>query len=176
MFILFFLPFLAATLAYSLRDSLILTTKNYGELINPPQSIQDFSLLTMQGNGVSKEALLGKWSLVLIAPKNCTDCTHQVEKITSVFYALNRDSTRVRRLVLNAQPDDVFIPSDSEIMTYVISADNNNPFVKELTQNTASKILLVDPLGNIVMRYPADAQGNGILRDMLQLLKVSRIG
>lgn len=176
MFVLFFLPFIAATLAYTYRDSLWFSTKNYGDLIKPVQMIQEFTITDLQGNPVSTEGMLGKWWLIVIAPKNCTTCAQQVEKISSVYFALNRDSTRVSRVVLNMQADDVFISQDPEVLTYVVNPDNANAFVKELAQNTRPQILLMDPLGNVMMRYPESAQGNGILRDMLQLLKVSRIG
>jgi len=178
MFVLFLFPFIAATMAYYYRDSLTFTTKNYGELITPPQTIQDFSLFDLQGNPLAKESLIGSWWLVLVAPKNCTDCDLQQKKLESIFFALNRDSTRVKRMILNTQPDDIVIPTQihNDVADYVIDAEHSSAFAKELLQNTTSQILVIDPLGNIVMRYPATAQGNGILRDLLQLLKVSRIG
>ena len=37
-------------------------------------------------------------------------------------------------------------------------------------------IYLVDPLGNIVLRYPRDADPTGIKKDLQRLLRVSRIG
>ena len=37
-------------------------------------------------------------------------------------------------------------------------------------------IWLVDPLGNLMMRYPPDADASRIRRDMTRLLKYSRIG
>jgi len=37
-------------------------------------------------------------------------------------------------------------------------------------------IWLVDPLGNLMMRYPPDADAARIRRDMTRLLKYSRIG
>ena len=37
-------------------------------------------------------------------------------------------------------------------------------------------IYLVDPLGNLVLRYPRDADPSRIRKDIERLLKVSRIG
>jgi hypothetical protein len=34
----------------------------------------------------------------------------------------------------------------------------------------------VDPLGNFMMSYPADADPNGIRKDLARLLRASRIG
>jgi hypothetical protein len=37
-------------------------------------------------------------------------------------------------------------------------------------------IYVVDPLGNLVLRYPRDADPSRIRKDIERLLKVSRIG
>lgn len=37
-------------------------------------------------------------------------------------------------------------------------------------------IYVIDPLGNLMMRYPRDADPNGMKKDFVRLLKVSRIG
>ena len=38
------------------------------------------------------------------------------------------------------------------------------------------RIYVVDPLGNLMMSYPAGADPNGIRKDLARLLRVSRIG
>ena len=40
----------------------------------------------------------------------------------------------------------------------------------------AASLYLVDPLGNLVLRYPDDPDIKGIARDLTRLLKASRIG
>jgi hypothetical protein len=40
----------------------------------------------------------------------------------------------------------------------------------------ADHIYLIDPLGNLMMRFPKDADPNKIKRDLSKLLKASRIG
>jgi hypothetical protein len=37
-------------------------------------------------------------------------------------------------------------------------------------------IYLIDPLGNLMMRFPRDADPSRILRDIVRLLKASQIG
>jgi hypothetical protein len=39
-----------------------------------------------------------------------------------------------------------------------------------------NRIYVVDPLGNFMMSYPADADPNGIRKDLARLLRASRIG
>ncbi len=40
----------------------------------------------------------------------------------------------------------------------------------------ATSVYLLDPLGNLVLRYPDDPDIKGIARDLTRLLKASRIG
>ncbi len=40
----------------------------------------------------------------------------------------------------------------------------------------AASLYLIDPLGNLVLRYPDDPDIKGIARDLTRLLKASRIG
>jgi len=40
----------------------------------------------------------------------------------------------------------------------------------------ANPVYLLDPLGNLVLRYPDDPDIKGIARDLARLLKASRIG
>jgi hypothetical protein len=37
-------------------------------------------------------------------------------------------------------------------------------------------VFLVDPLGNLMMRFPKDPDPNRMKKDLIHLLKVSRIG
>jgi hypothetical protein len=42
--------------------------------------------------------------------------------------------------------------------------------------NDRAHIYLTDPLGNVMMRFPADAEPRRMLRDLERLLKASQIG
>jgi len=50
--------------------------------------------------------------------------------------------------------------------------------ISQLPADTSVRdhIYIVDPLGNVMMRYGKDADPTGIKKDMTRLLKVSRIG
>ena len=40
----------------------------------------------------------------------------------------------------------------------------------------ADHLYVIDPLGNLMMRFPKDADPNKIKKDLIKLLKASRIG
>ena len=42
--------------------------------------------------------------------------------------------------------------------------------------NTADRIYIIDPLGNLMMSYAPDARPKGMLEDMKRLLRLSSIG
>jgi hypothetical protein len=48
--------------------------------------------------------------------------------------------------------------------------------LKQFGAERVDRVFVVDPLGNLMMRYGLDAQTKGILKDMKRLLKVSQIG
>jgi hypothetical protein len=52
------------------------------------------------------------------------------------------------------------------------------PFALDATDKpeTAGRIYLIDPLGNLMMSYAPDAPSMGLLEDIKKLLKLSHIG
>ena len=42
--------------------------------------------------------------------------------------------------------------------------------------NNESAVLLVDPLGNVILKYRDDFNGKKLLKDLKKLLKLSRVG
>jgi hypothetical protein len=42
--------------------------------------------------------------------------------------------------------------------------------------DTAGRVYVIDPLGNLMMSYAAEANPKGLLEDMKRLLKLSHIG
>ena len=45
-----------------------------------------------------------------------------------------------------------------------------------VAHSAADHLYIVDPLGNLVLRYPRDADPGRIIKDITRLLKTSRIG
>ncbi|MND01743.1 hypothetical protein D3C83_208510 [compost metagenome] len=61
--------------------------------------------------------------------------------------------------------------------TWVVRAEGS-VLLKQLPAAGAQRdhIYLLDPLGNLVLRYPRDADPSRMRKDLERLLKVSRIG
>jgi hypothetical protein len=94
--------------------------------------------------------------------------------------ALDRDMDRVQR-VLIADPDCCdawFVHEQHPDLITVRAAAAAAPLLALLPGQdpTAPRIYLIDPLGNLMMSYAADAPPKGMLEDMKRLLRLSSIG
>lgn len=155
---------------------------NHGELLQPPRVLPESGLRHSDGRAFPTSALRGKWLLVVSDPAPCrAACREELQQMRQLHVALNKEQSRV-------QP--VFISSDttnSENASALIDVQNNFPgfgvgAVGAAPTNQAwhsvftgieRELYVVDPLGNVVMRYPASPDMRGVLKDMERLLKYS---
>lgn len=150
-------------LFFSARDGGVWGTTNQGEWVKPPVVATDLGLLDATGAAAEPAALWGVW---VVSNENCEQvCDEAVFKMRQLHVLLNKDADRVRRALI--APD-------------AAGAQLRENYPK-LARWTASKTLppgiyLVDPIGNLVFRYPLDTVGKPVLSDLKRLLKVSQIG
>jgi hypothetical protein len=89
-----------------------------------------------------------------------------------------RDSERIERAWLIS--DDVVPPAaavNAYPGTWLVRAAGSE-LLRQLpaARSLADHIYIVDPLGNLVLRYARDADPAGIIKDLTRLIKTSRIG
>jgi hypothetical protein len=138
------------------------TMSNYGELLTPrPVSAPGL------------EPLRGKWVLVMFDAAACDFyCERKLYFMRQVRRAQGKDMDRVERLwVLSdrGKPRAVLLVAHEGVRTLTFPA-------KEFPGNPADHIYLVDPLGNLMMRYPRDPDPTKMIKDLQRLLKYSRAG
>ncbi|HYN13384.1 MAG TPA: cytochrome C oxidase subunit I [Burkholderiales bacterium] len=132
---------------------------NYGELIAPRTL-----------SGPPFDALRGKWVLVSFDAAACDAyCEKKLYFMRQVRRAQGKDIARVERLWLIAgtgapRPELLAAIEGTRI---VPSAD---------AAFSPDHIYLVDPLGNLMLRFPRDPDPSKMLKDLQRLLKYSRIG
>jgi len=63
-------------------------------------------------------------------------------------------------------------------VTGVADAEIRNAFLQAFVEAEQGSgwIYLVDPLGNLLMRYPTTVKPGGMLKDLKRLLRLSKIG
>jgi len=163
-------------------------TGNYGELIQPARPIADVTVQTLAGEQFGTHDLRGKWTLIYFGPAECLKpCTANLYKMHQIHMAQGKEAKRIRR---------VFVVTDPRSLDLLRNTIKDYPGTEVIHGSSATieslarqfvvpagsplenlhRIYLIDPLGNFMMSYPADADPTGIRKDVTRLLKVSQIG
>jgi cytochrome oxidase Cu insertion factor (SCO1/SenC/PrrC family) len=159
---------------------------NQGDLINPPRPMHTGTLLSPQDQPIEGDIFKGKWTLVYIGNGQCdTRCREALTLIRQTRLALGDDAARVRRVFLATadccELDYLRTEHEGLIIARADEASDREllatfPRYDEVPVETAGRIYIVDPLGNLMMSYAADAPQKALLEDLKKLLKLSHIG
>jgi len=164
-------PVILSYLAYYAlpRDS----RANYGTLLARP--FHDVAGTTLDGKPLSTRDLRGRW-IVLFAGGGACDaaCTSALYASRQARTIQNAERERVQRLWLipdaGAPPPRVLDEHpDLAIARVGAGADPALP-------EGSDRIYLIDPLGNLVLAWPADPDIKAMAKDLTRLLRASRIG
>lgn len=173
---LFAVPMLAAWIAYFgwHPDK----HKNYGTLLAvKPLSQADGALL--DGTPLKLETLQGKWLMVYVGESACdAACAKQLYYIRQSRISLGKDQERVERLWVvtdSGTPDPKLLKSHAGLRVWQATEP---AFVRQFPMQHAGAhhVYLVDPLGNLMLRFPEHPDPKGMIKDMKLLLKASQIG
>lgn len=151
---------------------------NYGELVNPlplPQA----KLARVDGQPFDLAEFRGRWVLVQVDQARCPEwCEKKLHYMRQVRLTQGREMGRVERLWL--------VTDDAPVAKGLLSGYEGTHFVRVrgsglLAQFPAERdvrdhIYLIDPLGNLMLRYPRDPDPSRMKKDLERLLKVSRVG
>jgi cytochrome oxidase Cu insertion factor (SCO1/SenC/PrrC family) len=181
---LFFVPLAVSFWLYYGTDWRPSGGAQHGELIDPARPLPEASLTRADGTPTGDDFLRGDWHLVYVGEGACgAPCRETLVKARQVRLALDKDVNRVSRVFLysGATPDPGYLAAehpdlvaarlDDEAGRAVLAA-----FPQDPPPAAAGHLYIVDPLGNLMMRYPADAPPRAILSDLERLLRLSHIG
>jgi cytochrome oxidase Cu insertion factor (SCO1/SenC/PrrC family) len=173
-------PFVFALLAYfgpaQLRPS--------GQLPNPDRELLTpvmMPLLPLQSpDGAATEADWARyrWSLIYARISPCEgQCTQHLERLTQVFLALGRDRERAQLILITTDDSDGFSARPGLVIG-LLDSERDAELVRVLGRQRLEhgRFFVVDPLGNLILSYPPDADQKRMLEDLERLLDVSRIG
>ena len=158
------LPLVLGTAAYVLRWTPG-SSANYGELLAPrPLSVPPF------------DALRGKWLLVMFDAASCSEaCERKLYFMRQVRKAQGENQSRVERLWLVTDQGKPPLPLLAAIEgTRVLPV--SEPVQRAFPGNPLAHIYLVDPLGNLMLRFPENPDPSRMLKDLQRLLRLSQIG
>lgn len=135
---------------------------NYGELIEPRAL-----------SGAPFESLRGKWVLVSLDAAACDAyCERKLYFMRQIRTAQGKEQARVERLWLLT---DAGTPRP-ELLAAIEGTRIERASGAAFPGNPLDHVYLVDPLGNLMMRFPRDPDPSRMLKDLRRLLKYSRIG
>ena len=160
---------LAAVLAYRF-ELFAPAVKNQGELLAEPVNLVEAQLKRLAGT----EAEASNWRLMLLhnnCPAACFEDLHQLRTVHDLTSGV---SFRVERwlIVTDAQalPLEQLQQQFPYLRVYQPKAASQ---VQQLTPNHA---YIIDPLGNVILRYSIEQISKPMLQDLKRLIKISRVG
>ncbi len=120
-----------------------------------------------------------RWELLVTAPDGCAeDCQQLVYLARQINIGLAREAGRAGHAIASAAPlaadyDQRLQREYPQLQRYRLdpAVYAANPDLPDGVQ-----LWIVDPHGNLVLRYDAKANGKAILDDLKYLLKISQIG
>jgi hypothetical protein len=161
-------PMVLASAMYQWRFWVPETRTYHGELIGDGSTRGDLGV----------QADEKRWQLLVTAPRTCAeDCRQLVYLARQIQIGLNRETARASHALAISEPlaDDYEATLQREypqLGRYLLDTQA----YRSKAEGDTPALWIVDPLGNLVLRYDVSASGRAILKDLQLLLKLSRIG
>ena len=175
LFALFATPILVSYLTYYFWTPTRFS--NYGELIKT-QPLPQLPLQLLNGAPYNLSQLRGKWVMLQVDDAQCpANCQEKLYALRQVRLAQGKEQDRIERVWIvrgSVQPSDVLLHDYSG--TKFIRADNTLIGLLPVQDRVEDHIYLIDPLGNLMMRYPKNPDARKMIKDIQRLLKASSIG
>jgi hypothetical protein len=153
---------------------------NYGSLIEPSRPLPALALQAADGRAVDAATLKGQWLLVVVGPADCSGaCERRLFMQRQLREMLGRERDRVDKVWFvtgGAPAPAVRTAAEAAPGMHVLQADR--AALALWLQPAAGHALedhlyVVDPMGEWMMRMPADAEPAKVKRDLERLLRAS---
>jgi len=182
-------PLIASYLAYYVIKPQ--ARNNYGALIDPrAYPIPPLASTTLDGRAEALDKYKGKWIMLKVGGGACPQaCQEQLLEMRQLRLMQGKDMERIERvwLITDSVPLETMLIREYDGMHMLrASAAAVAKWLPADPGTTADEhIYLIDPLGNLMMRFPKDTDLKGAARiearkkmnkDIAKLLKASAIG
>jgi hypothetical protein len=166
-------PFVASFLLYYLWKPQTFT--NYGELLKVTP-LADVAVGDRDGEVFRFDELRGKWVFLMVDSGGCDEyCQSKLYVMRQIRLTQGRNRDRIERLWLI--PDGVR-PAPAVESQYLgtrqLMGDADQVLrLLPAPRSARDHIYVVDPFGNLMMRFPRDADPQQVKKDITKLVKVS---
>ena len=155
--------------------------RNFGDLIEPQRPMVALPTMTLDGNVGDMSALKGQWLLVSVAGGACGDkCEKNLYLQRQLRESLGKEKGRLDRVWLVNDSAPVAIALTSALADAAVLRVDPTSLLRWLEPGATHKLpdhlYVVDPLGNWMMRFPADLDAVAAAkakRDLDRLLRAS---
>ncbi len=154
---------------------------NHGELITPARPLPALTLPGADGHTRVPNVFTKRWALVYVGGARCDQaCQFALSVMRDTRLDLGNDMSRVeqvylvtagccdRRLLEGGDPGLIMLDASGSEARKLLDS-----FPRTDLDTT---IFVVDPLGNLMMRYDSRRDPMGLLQDLQTLLRLSHIG
>lgn len=155
---------------------------NKGEILDPIVDISALKLKDENDTLIPIKTLTYKWRLIYFVGSDCdTACNSRLYDSRQIHKSLGKDQHRVLRMIVHLQPP-------TEDLNKLIESDYPNALnvygdekvitsvLGETAKINENEIYIMDPMGNIMMRFTQDQPNKDFQKDLRKLLKASQIG
>jgi hypothetical protein len=163
---------------------------NYGALIDPrAHPIPAMASTTLGGKPATLDNYKGKWIMLKVGPSECLqDCQDQLFAMRQLRTMQGKEMERIERvwMITDDQPLDTVLMrvNDGTRMLRAPAAvvEKWLPLEATAADKASDHVYLIDPLGNLMMRFPKGAVSSDtekvkkVHKDISKLLKASAIG
>jgi len=155
---------------------------NYGTLLDPRlYPMPDLHGVLQGGAPQELSVYKGKWIMLQVSSSDCQQrCQNALYAMRQLRLMQGKDMDRIERVLLvpDQQPMDTLLIRVLED-THILRVDAKaiqTWLPVEPDGTVQDRLYLIDPLGNLMMRYPVEADPNKVKKDLIKLLKASSIG
>lgn len=153
---------------------------NYGTLLQPQRPVPDFPLTNLDGSRFDLRQLSGNWVFVMVDGAQCDKpCADKLLMMRQQRTVTGKDRDRIERvwLITDQEPLPIMLMREYEgthfvraplqpLRDFLVLPDTAGAQLKD-------HVWLIDPRGNLMLRWPKNPEINGVKRDIAKLLKVS---
>jgi hypothetical protein len=144
-------------------------TKNFGELLSPVVPLA--GLLPPVTQAARGNVGDGVWTLLWLAPADCSQCAPRVRELEAIREIQGRNFDRVRLELISLAP-----PAMAAGWSVRVADQATLARLRFAAGMVGGGVLMLDPFGNAMMRYPEDFDGTKVRKDLTRMLKTSQAG
>lgn len=152
--------------------------RNYGELIDPQRPLPAFTGVDAQGRSVPLTTLKDQWLLISVADSACDElCQQHLYVQRQLREGLGKEKDRLDWVWLRTDAQPLAAPLKTATAAATVLQVDPQALAGWLQPATGQRLqdhlYVVDPIGNWMMRFPANADPKQIKRDLDRLLRAS---